>query len=224
MKNKKKKANSYFSFSYLFYDFTKIITALPGWIWLRPKFRYVSDEAKKKIRGGAIVISNHNSFFDPVYLQFAVWYRRHRFVCLQKFFDGPLSWLFKGFLCIPVDKDNVSLSAIREITDSLQRGKLVTLFPEGKVDLTGGKISSFQSGVVIMAINGKAPIIPVYIKKKKHFYNRVVAVFGEAIDIQSAFPDEPAFTRMDKIAKMLEEKELELKKYEEDYKNEKHVK
>ena len=77
-----------FSFKNIIYDITKLLAALPGFIYFRPKYIYESDKAKKRIRGAAIVVSNHTGFFDPVYLQFAVWYRRHHFVCLQKFFEG----------------------------------------------------------------------------------------------------------------------------------------
>ncbi|MBQ9428808.1 MAG: 1-acyl-sn-glycerol-3-phosphate acyltransferase [Clostridia bacterium] len=219
MKSKNRKPNDFSLFHYLFYDCTKVLTALPGLIWFRPKYLYVNDKAKKRIRGGAIVISNHNSFFDPVYLQFAVWYRRHHFVCLQKFFDGPAGWLFKCFLCIPVDKENVSLDSFRSITDCLEKGELVTIFPEGKVDVAGEEISAFRTGMVLMAMTGGAPIVPVYIKKRKRFYDRLVAVFGEAVDIGAVFADEPAFTRIEKIAKMLEEKEQELKQFSEEHTN-----
>ncbi|MDD7394040.1 MAG: hypothetical protein PUG24_06570, partial [Eubacteriales bacterium] len=90
-----------FSIRYLFYDFVKITAAIPGLICFRPKLVYENKKAKKKIRGGAMIVSNHVGFRDPVYLQFAVWYRRQHFVCLKKLFEGRAALLFKGFLCIP---------------------------------------------------------------------------------------------------------------------------
>ena len=33
---------------------------------------------------------NHDGFFDPIYLMFAIWYRRHRFICRKEFFDSCL--------------------------------------------------------------------------------------------------------------------------------------
>ena len=47
--------------SYFFYDFVKITAAIPGLIWFRPKRIYVNENAKKKIKGGALLISNHSS-------------------------------------------------------------------------------------------------------------------------------------------------------------------
>ena len=76
-----------FSFKDFVMDFIRVSGALPGLLWLRPKIRYTSKAAKKRIRGGALVISNHNSFVDPGYVMFVIWYRRQRFVCHQAFLE-----------------------------------------------------------------------------------------------------------------------------------------
>ena len=51
-----------FSFKCFVMDFMRVSGALPGLLWLRPKIRYTTEKAKKRIRGGALVISNHTSF------------------------------------------------------------------------------------------------------------------------------------------------------------------
>lgn len=213
MKNKTKKTNSLFSVRYLFYDFVKITGVIPGYIWLRPKLRYINAKARRRIRGGALVISNHRGFIDPIYLQFAIWYRRHRFVCLESFFKGKKAWLFRAFLCIPIDKENVSLDSVRDIIAHLENDELVTIFPEGQVNDGTGEMAAFKSGVVLMALRSGKPIVPIYIKERKHFLSRLTAAIGEPIDINEVYKDVPMFKKLELTSKMLEEKEEELKNY-----------
>ena len=210
--NKAEKNNRLFSFRYLFYDFVKVTSAIPGLIWFRPKWRFQNENARKHIRGGAIAISNHDTFFDPIYLMFAIWYRRHRFICRKEFFESWAKLMFRGFLCIPIDKESFGIDSFRVITDHLKSGHLVSMFPEGQVN-AGEEIAAFKSGVVLMAMQGKAPIVPVYIKGKKHFWKRVVFVIGEPIDIRALYGERPTFAQIESIAQLLREHEEELKAF-----------
>ena len=124
-------------------DFIRVSGALPGLLWLRPKIRYASKKAKKRIRGGALVISNHTSFVDPGYTMFVFWYRRQYFVCHKAFMETKAGPFFHAAGClIPIDADNFNIGSFRAITDSLKAGKVVTLFPEGHVN--GGQMMEFK--------------------------------------------------------------------------------
>lgn len=206
----KKGKSPLFSIKYLVYDFVKLTAAIPGIILFRPKWIYESDLAKKRIRGGAVVISNHEGFFDPMYCMIAVWYRRHRFVCRKEFFETKWKWLFKRFLCIPVDRDNFGINSLREIVSALKDGYLVSMFPEGHIS-AGGEMAKFKSGMVLMALQGRAPIVPLYVEKRKHFWNRLRFVIGEAVDVISLYGERPTFPQIEEAAALLKEKEEKLK-------------
>lgn len=210
MRNAVKPCKSAVSFRFLPHDILKCILALPGLIWFRPKLVYESEKAKKRIRGGALVIANHIGFFDPVYLQYCIWYRRHHFVCLKKFFESRLWLMFKIFLCIPIDKDNVSIKTMKDIVEHLRCGELVTLFPEGGVETVDGQISSFKSGMILMAIQSGKPIVPVYIRKRKHFYNRLVMCVGEAEDLTALREGRPTMRQINLAAEELRKRETAL--------------
>ena len=195
------------SFRYLVYDFVKITAALPALLVLRPRWYYESPAAKKRIRGGAVVISNHYGFFDPMYLMLAIWYRRHHFVCGKEFFESRARWWFKSFLCIPVDRQNFSMNTLRAISDELKQGSLVSLFPEGHINGREENVGAFKSGMVLMALQGKAPIVPVYVQPKKHFYSRSRFVIGEAVDITGIYGPRPTFTQIGEVAGLLKERE-----------------
>ena len=202
----KKKINNYF-----FYDFVKITAAIPGLLWFRPKKIYTSDKAKEKIRGGALLISNHSGDYDPIILMFGIWYRRHHFIATSELFDTKIKrFMFEHFHCVEIDKENVSMKTFREIVDLLQKDKIVSMFPEGHVT-RNEEVQKFKSGVVLMALTAKKSIIPTYVKKRKNIWQRQRIIIGEPIDPMNIFGKMPSLADMEKIADILREKENELK-------------
>ena len=215
--NKKEQTSSkakLFSLRYLFYDFVKLTAALPGLLWFRPKWLYESRAARKRIRGGCLLIANHNGFFDPICVMLAVWYRRHRFVCDKIFFTGKKRWLFQHFLCIPVDRENVGMDTLRTIAGELKSGSLVSLFPEGHIarEEESGQsgVAAFKSGAVLMALQGKVPIVPVYCRQKPRFWSRLRIAVGEPIDIIERYGPRPSLSQIEQISEELRAKEQEL--------------
>lgn len=201
-----------FSLKYWFYDFTKVTAAIPGLIWMRPKRIYENKAAKKMIRGGALLCSNHQTHLDPIYLQFCIWYRRQRFVCLKEFFRTPgLSWLFGHFMCIPLDRENPGLKTIREIAKGLREGWLISVFPEGRI--TGDTGGGFHSGIILMALQGDCPIIPVYIAPRKKHFSRATFVIGEPLVLTGEDGKKPGIGEIEKYTALLQEKEENLKNY-----------
>ena len=197
--------------SWWFYDFVKITAALPGLLWFRPRLLYESQAARARIRGGALLIANHIGFFDPAYLLFAIWYRRISFVCLQQFFDSPWAWFFRGVHCIPIDKQNVGMESVREIIRRLKAGELVSIFPEGHVNDGSGQLDAFKSGTVLMALRSACPIVPVYIRPKRHWYERLTMVIGEPLDVKELVSGTPGVAGMEAAAERLLKNEQELK-------------
>lgn len=189
------------------------VTGAPLILWFRVKRIYSSPEAKKKIKGGALLISNHISLADPMYLLLAIWYRRHHFVAMQKMFENKFKkWLFsKVFHCIEVNRENVSIKSFKEITNHLKSGKLVTMFPEGHINIENEGVNPFKSGMVMMAVKSGCPIVPVYIKRRKHWYSRLVVGIGEQISIDKfSSSNNPTLEEIDKAAKYLQEEEHKL--------------
>ena len=198
--------------SWLFYDFVKITAGLPGLLWYWPRLVYENEAARERIRGGALLIANHIGFFDPVYLHYAVWYRRMRFVCLKQFFDSSWGWFFRRVHCIPIDKNNVGIESVREIIRHLKAGGIVSMFPEGHVNRESGELDAFKSGAVLMALRSGAPVVPVYVRPKKRWYERLTMAIGQAADVKDLISGKGGVAGMDAAAEQLFEKEEQLKK------------
>ena len=199
---------------YLFYDFVKITAALPGLIAFRPKILYENEEAKKKIKGGALIIANHITLIDPIHVMTAVWYRRHRFICTKDFFEHKIAkHFFKGFRCIPIDKENMGMDSFNAIVKCLKDGELVSMFPEGKVSKDSSVVDTFKSGMILMAVRGRTPIIPIYIKKRENILQRQVTVIGEPVHVETMFKGMPSMKDIEEVSNQLHNKEEELKNY-----------
>ncbi len=193
------------------YDFIKWTAVPPALLFVRPKKIYPSKEAKKLIRGGAVLISNHTGFLDPVYLMTGILYRRHRYVCIKDFFDRPVvGFFFKLFQCIPIDREHFSTESFRTIVDRLEQGQLVVMFPEGRINFETNDTAAFKSGMVLMAIRAKVPIVPVYVEKRTKWIHRVRMAIGKPVDVPALYAEKPTFSRIEEIAALLHEEENKL--------------
>lgn len=200
-----------YSFWYFMHDFIKLTGAIPTLLYFRPKRIYVSEEAKKKIKGGAIVISNHIGMSDPICIQLGIWYRRHRFICKKEICESGYRFWFRCFLSIPIDSGNFSMQTFKTIVDELQKGHLVSMFPEGQIYEGNGEMGAFKSGAVLMALQGKAPIVPVYLQKRKSAFSRQKIVIGEAVDIRKIYSEHPKMSQIEEITRMLQKEEERMK-------------
>lgn len=204
-----------FSLRCLLMDLIRVTGALPGLVWLRPKIRYTAKQAKKRLRGGVLVIANHTSFIDPACMMYVLWYRRLYFVCHQAFVETKAGPFFRAAGClIPINADNFSVGSFRSITESLRDGKAVTLFPEGHVN-KGDEMLEFKSGMVLISMQSKRPIVPVYLKPRRHWYSRLKAVVGEPVDITTLSEGRPAFSKIQEVTALLKKREEELEAFAE---------
>ena len=210
--NKRKKAK-FFAWKYLFLDVARILAAPSVFLFLRPKWYYENENAKKPIRGAAVLVSNHDSFLDPMYIMIAVWYRRMRILATADLYrHKSLDFFLNLVRCIKVDKQNFNFATFREVSDSLNEGEVVTIFPEGSInDGSQESVRTFKSGAVLMAQKGNAPIVPIYIDQRASYWKRQRYVMGEPIPMTSASGGRATLADINRITDELQQKELKLK-------------
>lgn len=198
--------------NYIIQDIAKITGALPVVLGFRPKFIYENENAKKRIKGPVIYYSNHYSFFDPILLMVAAWNRRLHILVTREAYDKKVvHFFFRQFHCICVDKENFNMNSFRQVELYLKKGKAVGIFPEGGINVDEKSINTFKSGIVLMALKGNAPIIPVFIEKRTSAIKRTRIVIGEAININDGNERFPSMDRINKVSEILRNKEIELK-------------
>ena len=202
--------------NHFLYDFAKVTGALPALIFLRPKVILHGEKATNKVKGGALIVSNHLTYYDPVIIFSAFWRRRVYIMATKDLYSTKLSsFYFRQMHCIPVDKDNFSMSSFRDVTERLNNKKLIAIFPEGQVNhnTNASPLLSFKTGATIMAHKAGANIIPMYIVKREKWYHRQVIMVGEPIDIRAVAGEKATMADLQKASEYVHQKELELAQY-----------
>lgn len=211
------KKNPYQAHFINFKQFIFDVGRFMGWpllIWFRVKKIFVNKKQRKHVKGGALIISNHILYSDPMVLHCAFWYRRLHFVVMKEIFSNKFTtWLYGHCGCIPVDREKFSLKTLREIVLRLEGGNVIGIFPEGHVSFSNeNPMSPFKSGAVLMAYQANVPIIPVYREIRPNVWRRQKLIIGEPIDIREKYGDNLGMDKIEEATKYLFEKEQELKK------------
>ena len=138
-----------------------MVTRFYTWFWHR--LRHVGW-APLPETGPAVLIANHTCCIDHLLLQSSC-RRVLGFMIAREFFELPIVHAFCVRVgCIPVNRDGRDIQATRAALRALSEGKVLPIFPEGKVTPTAGRtLGPMLSGAAFIAVRSGAPVIPAYI-------------------------------------------------------------
>lgn len=112
--------------------------------------------------GGVLMLGNHISWIDWAIVQMAS-PRPVRFVMIRNIYERwYLKWFLNIFNVIPISAGG-SRSALTAISESLNNGDVVCLFPEGTISRTG-QLAEFQKGYEKAAAEASGVILPFYLR------------------------------------------------------------
>jgi 1-acyl-sn-glycerol-3-phosphate acyltransferase len=113
--------------------------------------------------GAGILVCNHTSALDPMLIQ-SVCPRLIVWMMAKEYYDLPvLGRFFRTVGAIPVDRGGRDLAATRMALRALSDGRILGVFPEGRIETTG-ELLPFQTGVAMMAMKTGLPVYPVHLK------------------------------------------------------------
>jgi 1-acyl-sn-glycerol-3-phosphate acyltransferase len=149
-------------------------------------------EILKNLSGPIIVASNHRSRFDGIWIwyYFALMNKNMpvdmRIVTGESFFKIPvLGWYLKKMRCFPVEKGR-GVEILNPMVKVLNQGKIVTIFPEGKMQKQSNHRSDAKRGVGYLIWKSKAPVLPIYINYiKRYKYLPIWEMIFKVGDIKS---------------------------------------
>ncbi len=122
---------------------------------------------KVKIKGPAITLSNHTSFYDFLYTMSALFPRRPNFIAAKKFFyEKPLGPILRRAHAIPKALLEPDLTATRMSLKTLKNNGILALFPEGQITLSG----EFLTPAFSIAKLIKKAAVPLYVIKHYNAY------------------------------------------------------
>ena len=147
----------------------------------------VGKKNLKELRGKNYIVScNHMSNYDPVMMDLKFG-KKFRILAKKELFKKKFpAFCLKSFGAIPVDRQNVDPSSIKEVLRQLKNGKHVCIFPQGTRKPTP-KIEegSAKEGVAMFSIRTGTPVVPMMYSRKIKAFKRVKLYIGKPI-----YPDE----------------------------------
>jgi 1-acyl-sn-glycerol-3-phosphate acyltransferase len=149
--------------------------------------------------GAAVLAANHVSGLDGPVLAVVTGMRARRmtrFLVAAEFFDKrSFGWALRLYRQIPLHRGAGDAGALSVAIDTVERGALAGIFPEGRVSADPGTgLQRVRTGVSRIALAARAPVVPVGIwgtqrrwplsgLHARRPYRPVVAVaYGEPIE------------------------------------------
>lgn len=126
--------------------------------------------------GPAILAFVHISVLDGPCLAIEVAWRRRRavrFLVAAEAFDVPVSgWFLRRYRQIPIRRGRSDTGALDEAIETIRRGALAAIAPEGAVNPNLGELQRIRSGIARIALPTGAPVIPVGIWGTHHRWSK----------------------------------------------------
>lgn len=163
------------------------------------------NEAALPESGPALLVANHTSGVDNFLIQ-AGCRRVLGFMIAREFHEHPLIRPMSRLLrCIPVKRDGRDLSATREALRALESGRVLPIFPEGKITPKSGReFGPGKSGAAFLALRSGVPVIPAYLRGTPETRtvwealvtpSRARVIFGPPIELADLRRDDPSTER-----------------------------
>lgn len=154
--------------------------------FLRLMFR-ISFEGQENVpaTGGFILVSNHRSGYDPLFLAIGTGRQVHYMAKAELMKMPVVGWLLRRAECFGVERGTGDTGTIDTAVNYLQSGEVVGIFPEG-TRAPVGKTLRPKSGVAHIAKTSGVGVLPccVSIDGKCRLGCRVRVVYGKPISFQ----------------------------------------
>ena len=128
-----------------------------------------------------IMMGNHTTMLDPFMMALAVPKQQIRFIGKKELWKfPPFAWFANSINAIPVDRHNTDMEAMRACMRVTREGHVLGIFPEGTRH-HAGLMTELESGVAMIALRSKVPLVPVYIAGKLGFFRKLHVYVGQPI-------------------------------------------
>lgn len=195
MENKTTKKNLYYSFVISLAGILKR-TIMPA------KFH---NKDRLNMDAPYILISNHNSMLDPLYISNACKRYQIRWLGKKEILKMPvIGWFAKKMNMIHVDRHNSDMAAMRQCMASIKSGEVLGIFPEGTRHQPS-LMHEVESGTAFIALRAGVPLLPVYFDKKISFFRKAHAYVGEPMDITALKAEGLNTETVAKLCKQIQE-------------------
>ena len=176
--------------------FTKVTGYPVQCFYFHKKIYYEDKESSnRKIKGGALIISNHTSIYDYPLMMYVFPKRTMHVLVAEVTYEKnkPLRSLLKGLGAIKVDRTSHDFSFMSKVTDLLNKKKVVLIYPESRLpNEDEHDLLEFKPSYILPALETGVPIIPIYTngtygKLKKQRKDRTRVMIGKKIFVNDLY-------------------------------------
>ncbi len=176
---------------FIFNWFVKLTGWIPQLLIFRTKVHY-EDRAvqNKRVKGKAIIVSNHNYLMDFAVLMFVFWRRTLRCAVAELMFHKNvfMTFLLKGLGCVKVERGDHDFSFLSKLKKVLDKGGVVEIYPESRLpEKDDERPLEFKPSYVYLALESGAPIIPIYNNAKPFAKERERVIIGKPIRVEELY-------------------------------------
>ena len=166
-------------------------------------------------QGTYLVIANHRTWADPIYLCCALKHQQPHFMAKKELFKIPLlNLLIRALGAYPVNRGGADVGAIRHTIEMLKQGAAVGMFPQGhRYNGVDPRETPVKTGAAMIAQKAGVQILPVFIKVKNNrhrFLCKKEIIVGKPIPVEELNYDPEAAGEYQRITNFLFEKVCEL--------------
>ncbi len=146
------------------YDFWESALYLPTYLMGRLLWRvHFTNQAPPELKAGAVLVANHRSSVDPFFVQLAARRRVHWMVAREYCEHSVFGVILRWAQAIPTNRSGMDTAATKAAIRITKEGRLVGMFPEGRLNHTRAPMVSIRSGAAMVAERAGVPIVPLYI-------------------------------------------------------------
>ena len=161
-----------------------LLTAWPLYLIFFKRKTYYEDRSAqgRRVKGGALIISNHFCALDYMLNLFLFPGRKLYIVVAEMIYKRSkfYHWAMPIFGGIRSDRDVMGMRFIDDSVAVLEKGKLVQIYPEAR-NTDDGLMHPFKPSYILIALRADVPIIPVIIDGNYGFTKRAHLIIGKPI-------------------------------------------
>ena len=190
--------------------------------YLAPPVRFLfrihprgSENEPDAADGPYVMICNHISNADPVFLCASTDKQQPHFMAKKELFKVPLvNKLVAALGAYPVDRAGADAGAVKKTIRMLGEGKCIGIFPQGhRKRGVDPRDTEIKNGAALIAVKANATVLPCFVKTKKRKWTpfcRVDVYIGKPIKPEELKYDPDAQGEYRRISQYIFDKVCEL--------------
>ena len=148
--------------------------------------------------GGILLVSNHQSYLDPILLGVRLPRTLSYMAKATLFKIAPFAWFIRSLGAFPVRQGEGDIRALKEAIERAQEGHALMIFPEGSRS-DDENVLPIEPGIALVIRKAKVPVVPAVIdgsidawpRGHKLFRSRPIRIlYGKPMDLSGLSREE----------------------------------